>query len=297
MKHLFTATLLATTLAQAEPVTLATPSGTLHGTLTVPGEPARPPLVLLHPGSGPTDRDGASPLLPGQVGSLKLLAEALAARGVATLRVDKRGIGQSAAAAPTEAELRFGTYVDDAAGWLRQYAGDRRFCAVLAGGHSEGAQIAVRAAEAGSAQGVVLLAGAGRPALAVVRAQLQPQLPAELYAQADAALTRIAAGEVGQPTPPGLAALLRPSVQPYLASWLALDPAADLARWRGPALAVWGEADAQVSEADFTALAEARPGVQTLRVKGMDHVLKVGGELAPQVAAAVEGFAKGVCRP
>lgn len=295
MKPLLATAALLATLAQAQPVTLTTPSGTLHGTLTVPAEPKPAPLLLLHPGSGPTDRDGNNALLPGYVGSLKPLAEALATRGVATLRIDKRGIAQSAAAAPAMAEMRFGHYVDDAAGWLRQYAGDPRFCAVLAGGHSEGAQIAVRAAEAGGAKAVVLLAGAGRPALVVLRAQLQSQLPAELYAQADAAFTRIAAGEVGQPTPPGLEALLHPSLQPYLASWLALDPAADLTRWRGPALVVWGEADVQVGAADFTALTQARPDAQTLRVAGMDHTLKVGDELAPQVAEAVAGFARGLC--
>ena len=44
-------------------------------------------------GSGPTDRDWCSPLLPGTNGSAKLLAESLAARGFLTLRYDKLASG------------------------------------------------------------------------------------------------------------------------------------------------------------------------------------------------------------
>jgi len=54
------------------------------GDRRVPGTIARPahgddlPAVLLHAGSGPTDRDWNNPLIPGTNGSGKLLAEALA---------------------------------------------------------------------------------------------------------------------------------------------------------------------------------------------------------------------------
>mgnify|MGYP006196503657 CR=1 FL=1 len=60
-------------------------------------------------------RTGNSAARPGQNNSLRRLAEGLAERGVATLRYDKRGIGESAATAVREADLRFDTYVDDAA--------------------------------------------------------------------------------------------------------------------------------------------------------------------------------------
>ena len=44
-------------------------------------------------GSGPTDRDWNSPLLPGDHGSGAALARALARHGVVVLRYDKRGTG------------------------------------------------------------------------------------------------------------------------------------------------------------------------------------------------------------
>jgi uncharacterized protein len=59
--------------------------------------------------------------------SARMLADALADRGIASLRYDKRGIGASIGAATKEADLRFTTYVDDAADWVEWLPADRRF--------------------------------------------------------------------------------------------------------------------------------------------------------------------------
>jgi hypothetical protein len=68
--------------AQESPVALDTKTGTLHGTLLLPAGTSGPvPVALIIAGSGPTDRDGNSPLLPGKNNSLKLLAEAFATHG------------------------------------------------------------------------------------------------------------------------------------------------------------------------------------------------------------------------
>jgi alpha-beta hydrolase superfamily lysophospholipase len=65
----------------------------IHGTITAPADKEAHPAVIFVAGSGPTDRDWCSPLLPGTNGSAKLLAEALASRGFATLRYDKVASG------------------------------------------------------------------------------------------------------------------------------------------------------------------------------------------------------------
>jgi hypothetical protein len=71
-------------------ISLQTPTGALFGTLIAAGKTA----ALLIAGSGPTDRDGNSALnLRSNV--YKLLAEGLAAKGISTLRYDKRGVGAS----------------------------------------------------------------------------------------------------------------------------------------------------------------------------------------------------------
>ncbi|HEY0746873.1 MAG TPA: hypothetical protein VGD63_09255 [Steroidobacteraceae bacterium] len=55
------------------------PTGPLRGTLLAPAE-YQGAVVLIIPGSGPTDRDGNSPAGL-SAGSYRLLAEGLAARG------------------------------------------------------------------------------------------------------------------------------------------------------------------------------------------------------------------------
>ena len=70
---------------------------TMRGTLTVPAGDGRFPAVVMVAGSGPTDRDWCSPLLPGTNGSARLLAEAFADAGIASLRYDKRASGPDVA--------------------------------------------------------------------------------------------------------------------------------------------------------------------------------------------------------
>jgi pimeloyl-ACP methyl ester carboxylesterase len=69
----------------------------MHGTLTRPDGEGPYPAVVLVAGSGPTDRDWCSLLLPGINGSARLLAEAFAEAGIASLRYDKRVSGPYAA--------------------------------------------------------------------------------------------------------------------------------------------------------------------------------------------------------
>lgn len=70
---------------------------TMRGTLTLPDGDGPFPAVVLVAGSGPTDRDWCSPLLPGANGSGRLFAEAFADAGTASLRYDKRASGPDAA--------------------------------------------------------------------------------------------------------------------------------------------------------------------------------------------------------
>ncbi len=267
-----------TTPATSEPVQLETPSGTLYGTLEMPSGKGPFTVALIHPGSGPTDRDGNAGVV--QLDNLKLLAEALARSGVASVRVDKRGVGESAAATTSEAALRFDTYVEDTTQWLRQLGGDPRFNTVAVVGHSEGALIGLIAAKRADADVYVSIAGAGERASNTLRRQLSQQLPETLMQEVDALLKRLEAGEVVDPLPesianiPVLAGLFRPSVQPYLISWFRYDPAQEISTLDIPALIVQGTTDLQVSEEDARKLKEAQPDADSVLIPGMNHVFK-----------------------
>jgi pimeloyl-ACP methyl ester carboxylesterase len=267
----------------SEELILATPTGALHGTLVLPSGGGRFPVVFIHPGSGPTDRDGNTPLLPGKNNSLRMLAEGLAARGIASLRIDKRGIAESAAAAASETDLRVETYVDDAAGWLRLLEKDDRFRGIVALGHSEGALIVALAAAREPVDGYVSVAGAGERGSDVLRRQLRGKLPEPLAADAERILSALERGEQVESVPAELLVLFRPSVQPYLISWFRVDPPAVVSRLPMPVLIVQGTTDLQVDSRDASALLAQTPDAQFLRVEGMNHVLKLAaGSLAEQ---------------
>jgi pimeloyl-ACP methyl ester carboxylesterase len=264
--------LAAAPVAKSEPAELKTPTGALFGTLDLPAGAGPWPVVLIHPGSGPTDRDGNSALAKND--SLKLLGQALAAKGIACLRIDKRGIGASAKAMTKEDDLTINTYADDAAAWVKQLRADKRFTKVGFVGHSEGALIGELAGQATRFDALVSLCGTGRLLSDVLREQLKGKLDA-LAETNEAILKALEAGKKVADVPKELRVLYRPSVQPYLISVFRLDPAVLVAKLKCPVLVVRGTADIQVSAADFDRLAKAKPGVETLTVKNMTHVLKL----------------------
>jgi pimeloyl-ACP methyl ester carboxylesterase len=311
----------------AEDVTVAS---VLSGTLLKPAGVERPPVALLIAGSGPTDRDGnqggAGP------GELRQLADALAARGIASLRYDKRGVGRSAAG-PGEQNFLLDTFVADAAAWLA-FLGDRRGLGTpVVVGHGEGGPIAILIAERVRAAGLrgrldrqldrltakrmpaaamVLLAAPGRRFGTVLRDQLRASgMPAALLDEALATLAALEQGRTVRDVRPELAALFRPSVQPFLRSTLAVDPARELRRPRLPVMIVSGGHDLQVGAADAARLAAARPDAVRLDVADMNHMLKIApadraGQqdadaspdlpLAPGLADAIAEFVRRVAR-
>lgn len=255
------------------PVTLPSGPAPMHGTLLAPEGEARAVAVIL-PGSGPTDRDGNSPLGV-SASTYRLLAEGLAEQGVATVRIDKRGIGESAVAGVAESDLRFDHYVADARAWAAEAAARAdKPCAWLIG-HSEGALIALAATQEADDKicGLVLLSGAGRRARVVLEEQLGA-IAEPLRGQAYAALAELELGRTVPEPPAGLQALFRPSVQPYLISWFALDPAALIAAYDGPILIGQGTTDLQITVADARALAAAQPEAKLVLWEGANHVLK-----------------------
>ncbi len=273
----------------AEELLLPVPGGGLSGTLLVPQRPGRPPVVLLIAGSGPTDRDGNSPILPGKNNSLRQLAEALAERGYASLRYDKRGVGRSAWPGLREEQLRFEDTVSDAAGWIRLLAADPRFGGVAVLGHSEGALVglvALRQIAAGRqaaadqavpARALVLVAAPGRTFQDTLRRQLAGQ-PEARRRRIEAILRRLERGERVEDVPPDLQELFRPSVQPYLISLFRYDPREEIRKVPVPVLIVQGGRDLQVGVEDARRLQAARPQARLAIIPDMNHVLKTVGE-------------------
>lgn len=248
----------------------------LCGTLTLPYGASSIPAVLLLAGSGPVDRDGNLPGLPND--SLKLLAHALATKDIASLRVDKRGIGSSQANATREGDLRFTRYVDDALAWCAVLASLECISTVFLLGHSEGALVATMAAQrspGAQLAGLILVAGAGEAAPKIIARQLAAAgVPPALQEASQHIAACLCEGNTAPTVPTELKQFYRPSVMNYLASWFALDPATEFTKTHHPALIVQGCTDLQVGVADAHRLAAARPDASLVLVEGMNHILK-----------------------
>jgi pimeloyl-ACP methyl ester carboxylesterase len=145
-------------------------------------------------------------------------------------------------------------------------------------GHSEGALLAILAASKIQVAGIILLAGSGRRLDAVLREQLAalPLPPAQehLLAESYSIIDKLVLGERVSNVSAHQAALFRPSVQPFLISTFAIDPATEFANLKVAALVVWGESDIRIKRSDFDALARARPDAKAIVLPLTNHVFK-----------------------
>ncbi|MGD9861824.1 MAG: alpha/beta hydrolase [Pseudodonghicola sp.] len=275
--------------AQADILTAPGPEGPLQGVATlVPGAAA---AAVIIPGSGPTDRDGNSPPQI-RTDSYKLLAEALARRGISALRVDKRGMFGSAAALRRPEEVTIADYAGDAREWAATLACETGLDCVWLAGHSEGGLVALAAISdalpPSTVCGAILLATPGRPVGALMRDQLRANpANAPFLPEFEGMIDVLEQGAMVDPETlsPALRPLFGAGLQRYMIDLFSYDPATLAADVRLPVLIVQGDRDMQVTLADADLLADARLGVRPdtrlVKVAGMTHMLKADQPGAP----------------
>ena len=252
------------------------PIGPLKGTMLSPALKGVP-VVLIVPGSGPVDRDGNS---PGGIkaSTYKLLAEGLAAHGITTVRIDKRGMFASGAAVQDANAVTIADYAADIQSWLGVIRRQTDASCLWLLGHSEGALVTLAAArDAPEVCGLVLIAGAGRPVGDVLREQLTSNpANAPLLAQALPAIDALEAGKHVDTTgmDPALLPLFRPQVQNFLIDAFSYDPAALLTKTAKPVLILQGQRDIQIGEQDALRLKAANPRAKLVLLPDTNHVLK-----------------------
>jgi uncharacterized protein len=268
-----------TSIAQTAPVARDVVIDGLAATWLQPAGFERFPAALIIAGSGPTDRDGNSANGLVKSDAYKLLATALAERGVATLRFDKRGVGASKAlvkSADDAKAITVSTFVRDAerlVAWIGLQPGVASSSLI---GHSEGGLIALLFDPAVRVDGIVQLTAPGRSMIDILAAQLKrAPLPPETHTEAERVVAALKTGaDLGTVEAP-LDQLFAPAVQPFLRSVANLDPAALLAKRREPVLVIGGGKDIQLPKADYDALVAARSErTSSLWLDGMTHVLK-----------------------
>jgi uncharacterized protein len=253
------------------PIKVAVENGESAGTLTLPGVRGGP-VALIISGSGPTDRNGNS--IFSQNNALRMLAHELTNMGIASVRYDKRGIGESAKLMKKESDLRFEDYINDAVAWVHLLKKDERFSSVTIVGHSEGSLIGMVAAFRAGADKFVSVAGPGRPIDVTLKEQLKTG-NAELYDLAVPVLDSLKMGLTVKNIDRKLMMYFRPGVQPYMISWIKYDPPAEIKKLKIPVLIVQGTKDLQVPVSDAALLYTSARSPQRVLIENMNHVLKL----------------------
>lgn len=256
---------------QEEEITLETKTGDIKGSLLIPSVSEKTAVVLIIAGSGPTDRNGNNPMMTNN--SLKMLAKELQKNGIASVRYDKRGVGESKSSALQESDLRFEDYVQDVEEWIKLLKKDDRFSNIIVLGHSEGSLIGMIASHKQEAKKFISIAGIGIPAGDIIRKQLKGQ-PQFVLDESLKIIEKLENGETVENVSQMLYSLFRPSVQPYIISWFKYDPQKEIAKLDIPILIVQGTTDIQVSVSDADKLALANKKSQKQIIEGMNHILK-----------------------
>jgi alpha-beta hydrolase superfamily lysophospholipase len=282
---------------ESEEVTWDVDGITVYGTLTRPTDRGLHPGIIFIAGSGPTDRDWCSPLLPGTNGSAQLLAEALTHKGFMTLRYDKRAAGPHARKNIPRliGKMSMQSHVDELVGAVETFISNVNVdvARLFALTSSEGAIHALNyqlQATSRRFKGLVLTGAPGRPVGQVARSQVLALVAP--FTNRDVVMKHyddgIAAFVAGKPVEPdaalpeGVQILLRsltvPANLPFARELWSLNPADLIVKVPEPILVVIGKKDIQVDwKADGSALetATAKHGNATfVYPENADHVLK-----------------------
>ena len=288
-------------LAEDVTFTNAAASIELAGTLTLPDGPGPHPAAILISGSGPQNRNEEvfrhKPFL--------VLADYLTRHGIAVLRYDDRGVGESGGTFAAATSADFATDTEAALRYL-QSRGEIDASRIGLIGHSEGGTIApFVASRTDGVAFLVLVAGPGIRADSVLLLQAEAlnrasgateeqiatnrELQKRLFAAAvsdateselDAEVRQMFAETVPEFTGGQLEAQVAFVTSPWMRWFLNYDPAPALRNIQVPVLAVNGSKDLQVIagpnlSAIETALTVAgNPDFAVVELEGLNHILQ-----------------------
>ncbi|KUF39406.1 alpha/beta hydrolase [Myroides marinus] len=228
-------------------------------------------LAIIIAGSGPTNKNGNN---PGGVkaNSYKYLAEGLKENGINTFTYNKRMFAQMKNQTVKEDDGRFEDNVKDLNLVIDYFKKD--YPNIILIGHSEGALVATLASQNNTAVSkLVSLQGPGESIDKTLYKQLTAQAPFFAKSVEDIH-NKLRNGEQVTDVPPLLMSLYRPSVQPYLISWIKYDPTVEIQKVKQPILILQGDKDLQVKTDQGDNLKKAMPTAALVTLKGMNHVLK-----------------------
>ena len=124
-----------------------------------------------------------------------------------------------------------------------------------------------------NAKTYISLAGAGRPISEVLKEQYENTAPI-VRDSAHSIIDSLVKGVKVDTLSPWLYSIFRPQLQDYIISWMAINPAEEMAKFQHNALIIQGTTDIQVAVTDAEALHNANPKSELVIIEGMNHIFK-----------------------
>jgi len=257
-------------------VSIPTNSVTINGTLLTPISSEKYPLIIIIPGSGPTDRDGNNAMMKNN--SLKFLAETLTTKNIATYRFDKSALSYSKEEIEKLDTLTFDTFIQEAKSVINYFKKNEKFSKIIVAGHSQGSLVGMIASQ-NKVDGFISLEGAGRSIDEVLVEQIELQAPF-LKDETQKIVTELKKGNTVDEFNPMLTSLFNKKIQPFLISWIKYNPQEEIAKLAIPILIINGSKDIQVKVIDAELLHKAAPNSELFIIENMNHIFKeIKGDL------------------
>jgi len=255
------------------PVLVKTLTGSVSGSLVTPKNISEKiPVVLIIADAGPTDRDGNNPKAGIGGNTYKLLANALGKNGIATLRYDKRLVGESVSTIK-ESQLSIEDYSDDAVSLINMLNDDPRFSKIILFGHGEGSLVSMIAELDEPIKGFISAEGAGEQADKILAEQMKLKTPF-IAAEFKAIMDSLRKGKTTDNVDPALYYIAAPSKQHFLMSLCRMVPQKGMKRMKMPVLIINGSTDLQVPVDNAEKLKKGKSDAQLLIINNMSHILK-----------------------
>ena len=241
----------------------------VEGTLLAPRQETVPLAIIIN-GSGPIDRNGNEMMTKNN--AAKKLAEALAKKGIATFRYDKRTL-KAQQLNIDEKDMRFDDFIDDAKAVIKRFSELPNYSSLYIIGHSQGSLVGMIAAQE-KADGFISIAGAGQTIDSLIVEQIGRQMPG-LEESARTAFNELRANGKVKDYNQGLASLFKKSVQPFMFSWMKYDPQQEIKKLEMPVLIINGDNDLQVNTNEAEKLKAAKPEAELVIIENMNHIYRI----------------------
>ncbi len=255
------------------PINIKTLSGNISGSLVMPKNVSgKIPLVLIIGDAGLTDRDGNNAKAGIKGNTYKLLAFELGKKGIATIRYDKRSVGESLSSTK-ESQLRIDDYADDVVSVINSLSDDQRFSKIIFLGHGEGTLVGMIAIADQPVSAFISVEGPSEQADKMLIEQMK-QKPKFIADEFKTILDSLRKGKTTDNVDPALYYIARPSYQHFLMSWCRLVPQKGIKAIKKPVLIIQGTTDLQITTENGQKLKKAKSEAVYLEIKGMNHILK-----------------------